>query len=275
MVGKTDFAEINAEMEALEKKASRYKNSSPVNWWTVKPGDHKMFILPPSSDGAPLFKKVTIFHGYVDSAGKKRAYKSSMEEYGTCPLMDNWKRLKEEGNETRAKEVRPQTIYLYNVRDFVGENRVLCANTSQHKSILATLQHANLDGVDATDLTEGFTVTLSRLTSPPWATSRLALKPTVLTQEEINKSLSNLVDLETVYQSFSPEELQSMLNGEDIIKVKKEDTSSDKEESKGKGIDFEKRTKTKPKAEEVKKEIQETIQVEEDEDLEAIMRELE
>lgn len=212
MTGKTDFSKINAELDKLEDQASRYKDSKKVEWWNLKKGDNSMYVI----GGDPLFHKVTVFHGYADSQGKKRAYQSSQDKYGECPLLENYKKLKD-SNPERAKEVRPQTVYLYNVRDENGKNRVLSANTSQHKAILGALQGANLEGVDATDLREGYKVIVSRLAATPWATARLSLKPVVLNEADITSASEGVYDLENLYQDFPPEKLQAMLNGEDII----------------------------------------------------------
>lgn len=264
MAGKIDFSQVNADLQKMEddQKNRKFKKFKKISLWTLKKGEHKVLVLPPLTDDSPLYLKIQVCYGYVDSKNQKRAYRSSMDKHGRCPLVDNYKRVKESGDTEAAQAIQPKTFYLYNVMDANKATKVLMANTTQHKEILAEMQNAGQDGVEL-DTAEGARfIKVNRLAVTPWARARMEGKSAGITQEEFDKALAEAVELDEAFVDYSPEDLERMLQGEDISKI----YTKTEEEGEGEGEEQEPEVKAPvketPKVETKKEVVKETPKVE-------------
>lgn len=214
MVGKTNFAQLNADLEKMEEKAANRGNSNyeKPNYWSLKFGDSELSICPPKDDDAPLYKEVELF--YFEAAdGTKRVYKSSEEKFGTCPLKEHSKKLWKDGKKKEASDFGPKRSVLYNAVDSEGKNRLLMAKPSQHKEIMAELREAYCDGDDITELDKGYILKVSRLKADPWARARLQRKTSPRSAEEVKAIEEGLYDLTGIYEDIEPDKLALLLTG--------------------------------------------------------------
>lgn len=289
MAGKTDFSQINADLENLEKRGSGTEFRK-VNFKNLQFGDTTIAVLPPKDDSSNLYERVVLHFGFTGDDGNKRVYLCSRDKHNKCPICDAAYKAKDNGDTDRWKEIKPVTRYLWNgcLTDF--ENCVLSLKTSQHKAILNELRVLHIGDpddedaspVDATNPENGVFIRVSRMKADPWATAKGIRKHKKREElkERCDELLENMFDISDIYIDNSPSELSKVLDGEDInahLFNKKEDDEKKETKKVDKKAEVKKASpkpkKKEPKKEETKK--QETPSSSEDDEIDKLMADLE
>ena len=141
MAGKTDFGKITNVLEKNKEKKS-YDNKPKPNWMKIVFGDNTFSVLPPKDDDSELYEELYIHYKIVDHEGEERAFQCSKKKHGRCPVCDRAKALKDAKKEKEASEIAGKHIFLYNVRDLEGKNRVAQLKKTMHDVVLLELQNS-------------------------------------------------------------------------------------------------------------------------------------
>jgi hypothetical protein len=216
----------------IEKQINQAKGGfakRDFEFMTLKHGDSIFTVLEPKEDlDGQAHYDVWIHFGLVDGEGNNRVYKCSKGAHGSCPICDRVAEMADQAAKTgdealakQANQLKGQKRSLYLVLDEALNLKVLTAKPTQAKQIDIEILNAYKDeGINITQFGQLKSIRLSRLRQDPWASARyLAKSNVVVPDKKIEAIKESMPELSTVYEDFSPEELERMLQGEEISKI--------------------------------------------------------
>lgn len=208
-----NFDKLQQQFDQRQQERSSFGDKT--EFLSLKFGDNRIFVLPPLSQDHDLNVEVWLHWGLVDGKGRPFPVKCSKGEHGHCPICDQVDQLIGEGNQKRAEELKAQKFYLYNALNDQYENKILSTKPSQQKAIDAEVIAAfKVESVDVTDLSNGRQLYINRTKSDPWCTARTVPSPVGFDDQTQEVIRSKMVDLTSVYESYTPDQIVKILNGE-------------------------------------------------------------
>lgn len=207
------------KQKAAQQEAARNGtgNADYTGVLSLKFGDQNVFILPPFAQGQDLHLAVWLHFGFTDAQGNNVVYQCSKGKHGSCPICDSVAHLKDSKNKQELDQYQSicaKKFYIYNVLDGQGQNKILCAKSSQQDAIDAEIIATyNIDKTDITNMNGGRWLMVSRLKSQPWCRVRTLPQPYVLTAEQQAGVRAKMKDLSTYYKDYTPAELTNILRG--------------------------------------------------------------
>lgn len=210
------------------------------NIFKIEEGEdgNKVRILPPMKGMKTPWIHYKIHFNLMGSNGKQMAILCGMQEFDECPLCRESQLFREAGDNLKAWNAAPRDQYIYNIIDPDGNIALMTADKNLQAELVKLFEFAvSSDGAEAGhgsypwDLEKGCQIKIvktkgqksgkQRFAPNKWAVHLLASKP--LDEKYLEKADTDLQDLTKLYKSFSPNELQLILDGKLDPFAKKEE----------------------------------------------------
>ena len=205
----------DAIKRAIANSNSSGEFKSDIKWHKLKNGPSYWCFLPPwmGNTTGENFYKLRV-HFMKDDNGGTKAYKCSKEKHGSCPLCDSAYRL---ANDAETKKLgdgmKAQTKILYNAVSMeTKEEGILSFGNSVDTHVLYELNLDMMAGKDPTNYDAALMVMIDK--NEDWKKNKArGDSANRVNISSLKKNYPNLPKLDQVYEDYTPEELQMVLNG--------------------------------------------------------------
>jgi hypothetical protein len=225
-----DNSSMSEEIKKVKAETAKSPSGGGRNIFKFEEGEegNKIRILPPMKGMKTPWKHYKIHFNLMGSNGKQMAILCGLMDFDDCPLCREAALFREAGDKMKAWNASPRDQYAYNIINPEGEIALMMADKNLQIELVKKFEFLTSSaaaeegwGHYPWDLEKGCWIKVTKTKGVKqgnqkfapniWSVDQLMPKP--LEEKYLVKASEQLVDLNTLYKPFTPEELQDILDG--------------------------------------------------------------
>lgn len=217
---------VEEAITECEESTNQKGSFKERNYIKLNEGDvgNKLRILPPMAGKQAPWHHIRIHFSLVGPSGKKFPVRCSLMDGDKCPMCDESRMFREQGDKNKSWNAASKDQFIYNVVDEHGVFGILTVDKKLQQELIKAFKFAlSEDGgkYKPWDLesgcylkivkTKGKKVDGQKFAPNVYAVHLLARKP--LDPSVIESAPTSMVELDKIYRVFTVAEINGMLDG--------------------------------------------------------------